>query len=128
MTPVRSAAQERAATIGDGIVNDNGIDALHARIAQLERERDAAEGFAALAAHELMAPLVLTEACVSLPGERLSAEEAPDLLQALDVLGRGASRTRRLVEALLHEARASGSPAPPRRPRRSAPTASPSAS
>jgi len=110
MTPVRSAAQERAATIGDGIVNDNGIDALHARIAQLERERDAAEGFAALAAHELMAPLVLTEACVSLAGERLSAEEAPDLLQALDVLGRGASRTRRLVEALLHEARASGRP------------------
>jgi signal transduction histidine kinase len=110
MTPVRFAAQEGAALIGESIVNQHGIDALHARIAQLERERDAAEGFAALAAHELMAPLVLTEACVSLAGERLSREEAPDLLQALDVLGRGASRTRRLVEALLHEARASGRP------------------
>src|SRR5689334_13919651 len=90
MTPVRHAAQRGAALIGESIVNENGIDALHARIAQLERERDAAEGFAALAAHELMAPLVLTEACVSLAGERLSPEEAPDLLQALDVLGRGA--------------------------------------
>jgi signal transduction histidine kinase len=113
MTPARLAAQERAALFGEGIVNENGIDALHARIAQLERERDAAEGFAALAAHELMAPLVLTEACVSLAGERLSAEDAPDLLQALDVLGRGASRTRHLVEALLHEARASSRPLHP---------------
>jgi two-component system, chemotaxis family, sensor kinase Cph1 len=113
MTPVRVAAHRSAALNGESTVNQNGIDALHARIAQLERERDAAEGFAALAAHELMAPLVLTEACVSLAGERLSPEEAPDLLQALDVLGRGASRTRYLVEALLHEARASSRPLRP---------------
>jgi signal transduction histidine kinase len=86
------------------------LQRLHARIEQLERERDGAESFAALAAHELMAPLVLTEACVAYAGERLGDGQLPELMQALTVLGRGAGRTRRLVEALLHEARASGRP------------------
>ena len=110
MTRVEDAAHVSAAVDGNGCVNQSeDVAALKARIAHLERERDASEGFAALAAHELMAPLVLTEACVSLAGERRS-DVAPDVLQALEVLGRGASRTRRLVEALLHEARASGRP------------------
>jgi signal transduction histidine kinase len=43
-------------------------------------------------------------------GERLNGGVDADVLQALRVLGRGAARTRRLVEALLHEARASGLP------------------
>jgi signal transduction histidine kinase len=112
MTRVKGAVQASATRNGDGLTEEERADfaTLHARIAELERERDAAEGFAALAAHELMAPLVLTEACVSLAGERLSNGEAPELLQAFQVLGRGASRTRLLVEALLHDARASGRP------------------
>jgi signal transduction histidine kinase len=109
MTRVGAAAQESAVMDGNGGVSDD-LDALKARITQLERERDAAEGFAALAAHELMAPLVLTEACVSMAGERLEGGAYPDLLEALTVLGRGAGRTRRLVEALLHDARANGRP------------------
>jgi signal transduction histidine kinase len=109
MTRVTDVVQATATGNGHGVMNDDGAETvLHARIAQLERERDAAEGFAALAAHELMAPLVLTEACVSLAGERLSPDDAPELLEALDVLGRGAARTRRLIETLLHDARASG--------------------
>jgi chemotaxis family two-component system sensor kinase Cph1 len=112
MTRVKHAAQARATANGNVETDDHMADvsALHARIAQLERERDAAEGFAALAAHELIAPLVLTEACVSLAGERLSATDEPDVLQAFQVLGRGASRTRLLVEALLHDARAHARP------------------
>src|SRR3954466_4162162 len=114
MTPAEQLARS-GATANNGGTEATGdqaleIERLKERIEELQRERDAAEGFAALAAHELMAPLVLTEACVSLAGERLSPDEAPDLLQALGVLGRGASRTRHLVEALLHQARASGRP------------------
>jgi signal transduction histidine kinase len=88
----------------------NEVELLNARIEQLERERDAAEGFAAMAAHELMAPLVLTEACVAMAGDSLNRAEAPELLQAFDVLGRGAARTRQLIEVLLHEARTGGGP------------------
>jgi len=86
------------------------IHELTATIERLERERDAAENFAALAAHELMAPLVMTEACVALAAERLDAEHSADVLEALGILGRGAGRTRHLVETLLHEARASSRP------------------
>jgi signal transduction histidine kinase len=90
--------------------SDWEIRRLRARVAQLERERDAAENFAALAAHELMAPLVMTEACLSMATEQLDAVVHKDLLESLGVLGRGAARTRRLVETLLHEARATGQP------------------
>jgi signal transduction histidine kinase len=112
MTRVTDAVQASATRNGNGVTDDHdaAVASLNARIAELERERDAAEGFAALAAHELMAPLVLTEACVTLAGERLSPADAPELLQAFAVLGRGASRTRLLVEALLHDARASARP------------------
>jgi two-component system, chemotaxis family, sensor kinase Cph1 len=114
MTPAEqlapATAKQPRAGEATNIERDREIQQLQARIDQLERERDAAEGFAALAAHELMAPLVLTEACVALAVERLTANESADLLQALSVLGRGASRTRRLIEALLHEARASTRP------------------
>jgi signal transduction histidine kinase len=118
MTPAEQLAHDAATdtsrldAVTNSVTNDRDleIERLHARIDQLQRERDAAEGFAALAAHELMSPLVLTEACVALATERLNPSEATELLQALNVLGRGASRTRRLVEALLHEARASTRP------------------
>jgi signal transduction histidine kinase len=111
MTPANQLARSAAGGNG-GAASEHAleIEQLKATIEKLQNERDAAEGFAALAAHELMAPLVLTEACVSLAGERLAPDQAPDLLQALEVLGRGASRTRQMVESLLHEARATGSP------------------
>jgi signal transduction histidine kinase len=112
MTPADQLARSGAAATNGARTDEHVLEIEHlkATIQQLESERDAAEGFAALAAHELMAPLVLTEACVSLAGERLTDEQSPELLQALEMLGRGAGRTRRLVESLLHEARASGHP------------------
>jgi light-regulated signal transduction histidine kinase (bacteriophytochrome) len=112
MTPAdRLAHAARTARDADGVgMHERAVAELNAKIEQLERERDAAEGFAALAAHELMAPLVLTEACVSMAGERLRDEDFADVLQALEVLGRGAARTRRMIETLLHESRASSLP------------------
>jgi signal transduction histidine kinase len=116
MTPAEQLARDAAGTsraeaaTSSANERDREIEQLQARIDQLQRERDAAEGFAALAAHELMAPLVLTEACVALAAERLAPSDGAELLQALTILGRGASRTRRLIEVLLHEARASTRP------------------
>ena len=116
MTPAEQLARDAAGTPRPDATTmrtherDREIEQLHARIDELQRERDAAEGFAALAAHELMAPLILTEACVALAAERLAPSDGAELLQALTILGRGASRTRRLIEALLHEARAGTRP------------------
>jgi signal transduction histidine kinase len=110
MMPADGLAHSAAHLRGDRAEDDQEIERLKARIDQLERERDAAENFAALAAHELMAPLVMTEACVALVNDRLDPGEKGDVIEALSVLGRGSRRTRQLVESLLHEARASGRP------------------
>jgi signal transduction histidine kinase len=83
------------------------IERLTARVKQLESDKESAENFAALAAHELVSPLVMAEACAALATERANTT---DIVEALEILGRGAARTRRLVESLLHEARAGGRP------------------
>jgi signal transduction histidine kinase len=101
------AAQDEAMTVSE---LQQQVEELSTRVTELERERDAAEDFAAMAAHELIAPLVLTEACVAMASKRLDPADAPELLHAFDVLGRGAARTRQLVEALLHDARTGGRP------------------
>ena len=44
---------------------------LEARAAELEREQAALEAFAAVAAHELLAPLIMTEAYATMVAERL---------------------------------------------------------
>jgi two-component system, chemotaxis family, sensor kinase Cph1 len=111
MTPADRLARAAARAPGDPVeVHEAAVAELNAKIERLERERDAAEGFAALAAHELMAPLVFTEACVTLAGDRLRGTDQDELLRALEALGRGAARTRRLIETLLHESRATGLP------------------
>src|SRR6186997_1459524 len=51
------------------------VDRLSARIKELERERDQVEAFAAVAAHELVEPLVMTEAYTSIISERLEGPE-----------------------------------------------------
>lgn len=83
------------------------IDRLATRIAELERDKEELELFAAVAAHELMEPLVMTEAYVALVSERLG-EEHEDARRELSIVGRGAARTRLLVETILHEARSAG--------------------
>jgi signal transduction histidine kinase len=81
---------------------------LRARIADLEREKAELEAFVAMAAHELLEPLVMAEAYTAIVSDRLEPEEHAGSLRDLDALGRGAARTRQLVEALLHHARTSG--------------------
>lgn len=81
------------------------IDRLSARVEELERERDQVEAFAAVAAHELVEPLVMTEAYTSIISERLDAPEHAATRADLRALGRAVARVRRLTESVLHEAR-----------------------
>jgi light-regulated signal transduction histidine kinase (bacteriophytochrome) len=84
------------------------IERLSARIADLEREKASAEAFAALAAHELVEPLVMTEAYTAMVSDRLDAHDHADSLRDLDALSRSAARVRLLVETMLHDARTTG--------------------
>ena len=90
-------------------VGDRGglllAERLAAHIEQLEREKAALEGFAAAAAHELVEPLVITEAYASMVYDRLDDIEHEESRRDLVALGRTASRARLLIEALLHDAR-----------------------
>jgi signal transduction histidine kinase len=74
----------------------------------LEREKESVEAFAAVAAHELLEPLILTESYVALIGERLEADAHADTRRDLDALARSARRGRLLVETMLYDARSSG--------------------
>ena len=83
---------------------------LHARIKKLEREKADIEAFAAMAAHELLAPLVMIDAYAAMVSDRVDEELHADSRRDLDALRRGAVRTRLLVETLLHNARSHGRP------------------
>jgi signal transduction histidine kinase len=78
---------------------------LSARVAQLEAEKAGLERFAAIAAHEMLEPLVMTEAYAAIVGERLDAEDEESRV-AVETIGRSAARARVLIETLLHDARA----------------------
>lgn len=84
------------------------IQRLHARITELEDEKADVEAFAAVAAHELLAPLVLADAHATTVAERLDGDRHADARRELDALRRAAARTRLLVETLLHDARSHG--------------------
>src|SRR4051812_20589736 len=77
---------------------------LHRRIASLEAEKADVEAFAAVAAHELLAPLVLADAYATTVADRLDEDLHAAAHRDLDALRRAASRTRLLVETLLHDA------------------------
>ncbi len=81
------------------------LDWLTARVAQLEGEKAHLEAFAAVAAHELVEPLVMAEAYAAIVSERLAGPEHEDSRRDLDTLGRGMARVRLLAESLLHDAR-----------------------
>ena len=78
---------------------------LAARVEQLELEKAALEDFAAVAAHELVEPLVIAEAYAAMVSDRLDGELHEEARRDLAALSRTASRTRLLLEALLHDAR-----------------------
>jgi light-regulated signal transduction histidine kinase (bacteriophytochrome) len=80
------------------------IERLHARNAELEREKADAEAFAAMAAHELLAPLVMIDAYAGMVSRRVDQDLDADSRRDLDALRRSAARTRLLVETLLEHA------------------------
>ena len=77
-------------------------------MAQLEREKQDMDAFAAVAAHELVEPLVMIEAHAAIVRERLAGDDLADARGGIDDLARAAGRLRRLVESVLHDARTSG--------------------
>ena len=98
----------------DGATWDVPADALRAelarlsdRVVHLEREKADLEAFAAVAAHELVEPLVMAEAFAAIVSDRLIGPEHADSRRDLDILSRGMARMRLLAESLLHDARAS---------------------
>jgi signal transduction histidine kinase len=64
------------------------IRRLQARIVELEREKTDVEAFAAVAAHELLPPLVMTEAYAATVCERTGEERHADSRRDLETLGR----------------------------------------
>ena len=86
------------------------IGRLRARISELEREKQAVEGFAAAAAHELLTPVVMMDACAATVSDRLDGVRDAESLRDLDALRRGAARSRLLVETLLQHARVHDGP------------------
>lgn len=83
---------------------------MASRIEKLEREKAAAEGFAAVAAHELVEPLVMAEALVAMLHDKLERDGDTRTVAELDAIGRTTARARMTAEVLLHEARAAHTP------------------
>ena len=78
---------------------------LSERVAELERTNAALEAFAGVAAHELVEPLVITEAYATMISERLHEDEHAESRRDLAIVARTVARMRLLLEALLHDAR-----------------------
>lgn len=98
---------EVCAEMGSSGARDPGqlvseVARLRNRIEELEREKEQVDAFAAVAAHELMEPLVMIEVHASM----LAMGARKDAGLSADGIGRAAARLRRLVEAVLLEARA----------------------
>jgi signal transduction histidine kinase len=78
------------------------ITRLRDRISELERQKADMEDFVSVAAHELLTPVVMIDACAATVSDRLDQDERhAESLQDLDVLRRGCMHSRLLVESLL---------------------------
>src|SRR5215213_8859349 len=89
---------------------EDEVDRLASRVAELEQEKAQVEAFAAVAAHELLEPLVMTEVYASMVSDRLDSPEHDQSRADLQALGRVMSRLRLLTESVLHEARSAAHP------------------
>jgi light-regulated signal transduction histidine kinase (bacteriophytochrome) len=78
---------------------------LRARVEELERERTQLEDYVAMAAHEVLRPLVMTEAYATLISERMGHTLDLTSRHDLDTMIRISGRVRFLVESLLLDAR-----------------------
>jgi signal transduction histidine kinase len=114
MTPAEPhpRAYDQTATSPDGQLDDSSarVAALEGENAALRAEKTALEAYAALAAHELVVPLVMTESYAAIVSERLEGPEHTDSRRDLAALARNAARSRLLVETMLHDARSSVGP------------------
>ena len=94
-----------------GMDSQAEIVRLRTRVTELEREKEAVERFAAVAAHELLTPVVLIDACAATVADRLDGDERHVESRAISsVLRRGCAQSRLLVESLLHHAAAADRP------------------
>jgi signal transduction histidine kinase len=91
-------------------VLEHELRRLSARVEQLEHERGQLEDFAAMAAHELLKPLLMNESYASIISDRLGDALDFDTREDLEAMIRVSSRVRGLVEALLVDARESNRP------------------
>ena len=96
-------------------VLEGDVARLNARVEELEAELEATraqaaqlERFAAMAAHEVLKPLVMTEAFLTMIAERSGHGLDFDTRRDVDTLIRVSSRMRVLVEAMLMDARPNG--------------------
>ena len=111
MTPSeRTRGAHRRLATGAAATVDDKLERLAARVTALEAEKAELEGFTAVAAHELLVPLVMTESYAAMVGERLGGDEPAESGDDLEAISRAAARTRMLVEALLLEARVQDRP------------------
>ena len=81
------------------------VDELECERAEQEREYRELEGFVAMAAHELLKPLVMTEAYATLIAERAGFGLDLQSRHDLSTLANVSARVRLTVEALLTDAR-----------------------
>jgi signal transduction histidine kinase len=84
------------------------IQRLQARNTELERGKANAEAFAAMAAHELLAPLVTIDAYAAMVCNRDDGELHADSRRDLDALRHNVAEARLLAETLLQHARCTG--------------------
>ncbi len=89
---------------------ESQVERLADQVERLQQEKADMEAFAAVAAHELFEPLVMIEAYASMASDRLDVAEHAASRSDLDEISRAASRLRRQVETILHDARTAGSP------------------
>jgi light-regulated signal transduction histidine kinase (bacteriophytochrome) len=88
------------------------------RVSAFERENADGVGLVAVAAHELVEPLIATEAYASIVAGRLEGDAHAESRSDLDTLRRGSAHARVLVEALLHQGEAAERSLRRRSPRR----------
>jgi signal transduction histidine kinase len=92
------------------------IERLRLRISELERQTQEVSRFAAVAAHELLTPVVMIDACAATIADQLDGDERhQESRHDLEVLRRGCAQSRLLVESLLHHAESGGRPLRSRR-------------
>jgi signal transduction histidine kinase len=92
------------------------IARLRLRVSEVERQKEEMARFAAVAAHELLTPVVMIDACAATVVDRLDGDERyMETRRDLDVLRRGCMQSRLLVESLLLNAASGDRPLRARR-------------